>query len=93
VKALPVHWRRQASERLKDLNPFAMIAANGDLLRAVHLAWIEAAPKHRCCDSLLPWRGLPERFFNSLQEEVRVRDQYLSADYRPTHLRIMFARQ
>jgi tetratricopeptide (TPR) repeat protein len=43
VKALPAHWRRQASERLKDFNPFATIAANEDLLRAMRLAWIEAA--------------------------------------------------
>jgi hypothetical protein len=43
VKALPAHLRMQARERLKDFNPFATIAANEDLLRAMRLAWIEAA--------------------------------------------------
>jgi hypothetical protein len=42
-KALPPHWRMQASERLRDFNPFATISANKDLLRALRLAWIEAA--------------------------------------------------
>lgn len=43
LKVLPATLRRQTSERLKDFNPFATIGANEDLLRAVRLAWIEAA--------------------------------------------------
>lgn len=43
VKILPPHWRRQATARMQDFNPFAAIAANEDLLRALRLAWIEAA--------------------------------------------------
>ena len=41
--ALPQHWQRQASERLNDFNPFSVISANHDLLRAGRLAWIGAA--------------------------------------------------
>lgn len=39
----PSHWKRQARERIKDFNPFRVVADNSDLLRAARLAWIEAA--------------------------------------------------
>lgn len=43
TKLMPAHWRRQTTMRLEDINPSAKIAANEDLLHALHLAWVEAA--------------------------------------------------
>jgi hypothetical protein len=43
AKLVPEHMRRQALARLQDFNPMASIAAIDDLLRALRLAWIEAA--------------------------------------------------
>ncbi|CAO3446792.1 hypothetical protein [Azospirillum argentinense] len=40
---IPEHWKKQALERLHDLNPFAAIPDNQDLVRALRVAWIEAA--------------------------------------------------
>lgn len=42
-QVVPKHLRQDALARLGDLNPFASIAANEDLLRALRLAWIQAA--------------------------------------------------
>ncbi len=43
AKLVPEHWRKSAVARLQDVNPFATIPANEDLLRALRLAWIEVA--------------------------------------------------
>ena len=43
ASAAPDAWKRRALARLNDANPFAATATNHDLLRAVRLAWIEAA--------------------------------------------------
>lgn len=43
ARVLPPHWRMQAVERLRDFNPLTTIATNDDLMRALRLAWIEAA--------------------------------------------------
>ena len=40
---IPEHRKKQALERLQDLNPFAAIADNHDLVRVLRVAWIEAA--------------------------------------------------
>ncbi|MFP3480310.1 hypothetical protein SB780_36270, partial [Burkholderia sp. SIMBA_057] len=40
---IPEHRKKQALERLQDLNPFAVIADNQDLVRVLRIAWIEAA--------------------------------------------------
>ncbi|WP_188262670.1 FxSxx-COOH system tetratricopeptide repeat protein [Azospirillum tabaci] len=40
---IPEHRKKQALERLQDLNPFAVIADNHDLVRVLRVAWIEAA--------------------------------------------------
>ncbi|WP_198321157.1 tetratricopeptide repeat protein [Azohydromonas aeria] len=42
-KLVPQHLQRQALARVRDLNPFQRIADEGDLRRALRLAWIEAA--------------------------------------------------
>lgn len=42
-KLVPRRFRQRAIARLNDVNPFASIAANEDLLHALRLAWIEAA--------------------------------------------------
>jgi len=39
----PQHVRAPILARLNDSNPFAVIADNGDLLRAVRIAWVNAA--------------------------------------------------
>ena len=39
---LPEHWKRQTIARLQDFNPYRVIAANQDLLRAARLAWVKA---------------------------------------------------
>jgi len=44
AKALiPEHIRRRAAARFDDLNPFRKISANHDLVRALRIAWVEAA--------------------------------------------------
>jgi tetratricopeptide (TPR) repeat protein len=43
AKVLPEHRRRQALARLQDFNPLAEIPDREDLLRALRLAWVEAA--------------------------------------------------
>lgn len=47
-KLVPRRFRQRAIARLNDVNPFASIAANEDLLRALRLAWIEAALQIDC---------------------------------------------
>jgi tetratricopeptide (TPR) repeat protein len=48
AKALvPDHLRRRAAAQFGDLNPFKTISANHDLVRALRIAWVEAA-----CDVL-----------------------------------------
>ncbi len=43
ASAAPDAWKKRALARLNDANPFAATPTNHDLLRAVRLAWIEAA--------------------------------------------------
>jgi len=40
---VPQHIQRRAAARLSDLNPFRTISANHDLVRALRIAWVEAA--------------------------------------------------
>ncbi|MGD9615348.1 MAG: tetratricopeptide repeat protein [Alphaproteobacteria bacterium] len=40
---LPDHLKRRAAARFDDLNPFNELSANHDLVRALRLAWVEAA--------------------------------------------------
>jgi tetratricopeptide (TPR) repeat protein len=68
AKALPAHWRRQVAVRLQDFNPFATIAANEDLLRALRLAWIEAALE---VDAVARHRSVLPEASASLPEVVR----------------------
>lgn len=44
-KLIPRHIQKDVLARLNDFNPFASIASNDDLLRALRLAWVEAALK------------------------------------------------
>ena len=43
AKLIPRRYQQRALARLNDVNPFAQTAASKDLLRALRLAWIEAA--------------------------------------------------
>jgi tetratricopeptide (TPR) repeat protein len=42
-KLVPARYKQRALARLNDVNPFSSVTANEDLLRALRLAWIEAA--------------------------------------------------
>ena len=43
IALCPEHLKKRWLERLNDHNPFKVISANHDLVRATRLAWIEAA--------------------------------------------------
>ncbi|MBN3045386.1 tetratricopeptide repeat protein [Pectobacterium brasiliense] len=43
IKCVPLNIQRRARARVNDINPFASIGTNKDLLLALRLAWVEAA--------------------------------------------------
>lgn len=43
ARAVPSHVRNQVLARVTDHNPFAVLPGNHDLIRAVRIAWVEAA--------------------------------------------------
>jgi hypothetical protein len=78
IKILPPHWNKQAAARVRDFNPFAQIAENADLLRALRLAWIEAAleidkavSKHLAFPEWHAEAEATNRFSVLLQEDLR----------------------
>lgn len=91
AKVLPEHWRRQAEARLRDFNPFAQIAANEDLLRALRLAWIEAAhdvdAAVQGASSQAEWsdsQNEVSRFSQLLRQELRaLRSRSFNRDVHP----------
>jgi hypothetical protein len=89
-KLVPQHIQRRAAARLNDLSPFRTISANHDLVRALRIAWVQAAcevldaAKHRASKS----SDVASFELLARQELVAVRDAAFDRRSHPSEMAI-----